>query len=185
MAAAALAVAEALVALAGPVDPAWYGTLYPVVGTAYVGSGLLAWYRRPANRTGPLLVAAGLVMYVAGFELTGTPGLSAIGLVLSLAPIAVILHLLLAFPTGRLTTRAGRTLAFAGYVLLGGGDLVRYVLAPGVPAVVALAGSTQRIGTIALIVATSGLLVHRFRLATAAQRRTLAPLYAFGVLTIC
>jgi signal transduction histidine kinase len=185
VAAAALAVAEALVALAGPVEPGWYGTLYPVVGTAYVGSGLLAWYRRPANRTGPLLVAAGLVMYVAGFELTGTPGLSAIGLVLSLAPIAVILHLLLAFPTGRLTTRAGRTLAIAGYVLLGGGDLVRYVLAPGVPAVVALAGSTQRIGTIALIVATSGLLVHRFRLATSAQRRTLAPLYAFGVLTIC
>jgi hypothetical protein len=101
VAAAALAVAEALVALAGPVEPGWYGTLYPVVGTAYVGSGLLAWYRRPANRTGPLLVAAGLVMYVAGFELTGTPGLGAIGLVLSLAPIAVILHLLLAFPTGR------------------------------------------------------------------------------------
>jgi hypothetical protein len=42
VAAAALAVAEALVALAGPVEPGWYGTLYPVVGTAYVGSGLLA-----------------------------------------------------------------------------------------------------------------------------------------------
>jgi len=36
-----------------------------------------------------------------------------------------------------------------------------------------------------VIVATSGLLVHRFRLATSAQRRTLASLYAFGVLTIC
>jgi hypothetical protein len=123
-AAAALAVAEALVALVGPVEPAWYGTLFPVVGTAYVGAGLLAWYCRPVNRIGPLLVAAGIVMYLAGFELTGTPVLSAIGLVFSLAPIAMILHLLLAFPTGRLTTRAGRALALTGYGVVVGTDLL-------------------------------------------------------------
>jgi signal transduction histidine kinase len=190
-AAAALAVAVAFVAIAGPVEPAWYGTLFPAVGTAYVGSGLLAWYRRPANRVGPLLVAAGVVMYLAGFELTGTPVLVAIGLVFSLAPIAVILHLLLAFPTGRLTTRAARALAVAGYVVVVGTDVVRYSLTPGVPfavgdvpAVVAAIGLTQRIGTIVIILGTSALLVHRFRLATPTQRRTLAPLYAFGILTI-
>jgi len=127
----------AFVAIAGPVEPAWYGTLFPAVGTAYVGSGLLAWYRRPGNRVGPLLVAAGVVMYLAGFELTGTPVLSAIGLVFSLAPIAVILHLLLAFPTGRLTTRAARALAVAGYVVVVGTDVVRYSLTPGVPFAVA------------------------------------------------
>ena len=132
-AAAALAVAVAFVAIAGPVEPAWYGMLFPAVGTAYVGSGLLAWYRRPANRVGPLLVAAGVVMYLAGFELTGTPVLIAIGLVFSLAPIAVILHLLLAFPTGRLATRAARALAVAGYVVVVGTDVVRYSLTPGVP----------------------------------------------------
>src|SRR5215207_4305193 len=190
-AAAALAVAVAFVAIAGPVEPAWYGTLFPAVGTAYVGSGLLAWYRRPANRVGPLLVAAGVVMYLAGSELTGTPVLIAIGLVFSLAPIAVILHLLLAFPTGRLTTRAARALAVAGYVVVVGTDVVRYSLTPGVPfavgdvpAVVAAIGLTQRIGTIVIILGTSALLVHRFRLATPTQRRTLAPLYAFGILTI-
>jgi signal transduction histidine kinase len=190
-AAAALAVAVAFVAIAGPVEPAWYGTLFPAVGTAYVGSGLLAWYRRPVNRVGPLLVAAGVVMYLAGFELTGTPVLIAIGLVFSLAPIAVILHLLLAFPAGRLTTRAARALAVAGYVVVVGTDVVRYSLTPGVPfavgdapAVVAAIGLTQRIGTVVIILATSALLVHRFRLATPTQRRTLAPLYAFGILTI-
>lgn len=178
-------------ALAGPTEPAWYGTLFPAVGTAYVGSGLLAWYRRPANRTGALLVAAGLVMYLAGFELTGAPVLSAIGLMFSLAPVAVILHLLLAFPSGRLISRAGRALALAGYVVVVGTDLVRYALTPGTPfavgdapAVVLIAGLIQRFGTLMLIVATSALLVRRFRRATAAQRRTLASLYAFGILTI-
>ncbi|RTL69140.1 MAG: sensor histidine kinase [Pseudonocardiaceae bacterium] len=191
MAAVALAVAEAVVAVGGPIRPSWYGTLYPVVGTAYVGSGLLAWYRRPANRMGPLLVGAGVVMYLAGFELTGVVLLGAIGLVFSLAPIAVILHLLLAFPTGRLTGRPGRALAATGYLLVVGTDLVQHLLEPATPlgvadapAVVAVLGQVQAFGTIALILATSALLVHRFRRATRAQRRTLAPLSAFGILTI-
>jgi len=191
VAAAALAVAEAVVAVGGPIRPSWYGTLYPVVGTAYVGSGLLAWYRRPANRMGPLLVGAGVVMYLAGFELTGVVLLGAIGLVFSLAPIAVILHLLLAFPTGRLTGRPARALAATGYLLVVGTDLVQHLLEPATPlgvadapTVVAVLGQVQAFGTITLILATSALLVHRFRRATRAQRRTLAPLYAFGILTI-
>jgi signal transduction histidine kinase len=177
----ALALAVAVAALAGPVEPAWYGLLFPLVGTAYVGSGLLAWYRRPGNRIGPLLVVAGVVMHVAGFELTGTPVLREIGLIFSLMPIAVILHLLLAFPTGRLSTRTGRLLALAGYVLLVGGDLVAYSLTPAVPAA---AAEIKGYGAIAVLLATSAVLAHRFRLATPEQRRTLAPLYAFGVLTI-
>ena len=59
--------------------------------------------------------------------------------------------------------------------------MVRYSLTPGVPfavgdvpAVVAAIGLTQRIGTIVIILGTSALLVHRFRLATPTQRRTLA-----------
>lgn len=182
--------AELLVALAGPIEPAWFSALFPVVGAAYVGSGLLAWYRRPANRMGPLLVAAGLVLHVAGFELTGVPVLSAIGLAFSLVPIPIILHLLLAFPTGRLTTRAGRVLAATGYAVVVGIDLVHSLLTPGnplavadAPAVAAAAGWTVRVGAIVVILATSALLVHRFRLATPAQRRTLAPLYAFGIFT--
>ena len=177
----ALAVAVGVAALAGPVEPAWYGLLFPLVGTAYVGSGLLAWYRRPGNRIGPLLVAAGAVMHVAGFELTGTPVLREIGLVLSLMPIAVILHLLLAFPTGRLGTRPGRLLALAGYVLLLGGDWVAHSFVPGVPAA---AAQVKGYGMIAVLLATCALLVHRFLRAAPEQRRTLAPLYAFGVLTI-
>jgi signal transduction histidine kinase len=175
-AALALAVAVGAAALDGPLEPSWYGLLYPLVGTAYVGSGLLAWYRRPAHRIGPLLVAAGMVMYLAGFELTGVPALQLIGRVFALAPIAVILHLLLAFPTGRLTSRTARLLVAAGYLLMVGGDLVRL----GLPA----AATVQGYGAIAVILATSAVLVHRFRLAAPAQRRTLAPLSAFGVLVV-
>lgn len=191
MAAVALAVAEALVAIEGPVEPAWYGTLYPIVGTVYVGSGLVAWYRRPGNRTGPLLVAAGLVMFVAGFELTAVPVLDAVGLAFGLAPIAVILHLLLAFPTGRLGTRPGRVLAAVGYAALLGADLVRHLLLPDNPLALAdesgaaaVVGEVQGYVTIAVILATSAVLVTRFRRAGRAQRRTLAPLYTFGILTI-
>ncbi|MCF7552294.1 ATP-binding protein [Pseudonocardia sp. WMMC193] len=177
----ALAVAVGAAALGGPVEPAWFGLLFPMVGTAYVGSGLLAWYRRPANRTGPLLVAAGLVGHVAGFELTGVPGLREVGFFCSLLPIAAILHLVLAFPTGRLTTRPARLLATAGYVLLVGGDPVFWGLPPGA---LAAAATTKTYGAIAVLLATAVLLGHRFRRAAPAQRRTLAPLYVFGVLTI-
>jgi signal transduction histidine kinase len=187
----ALAVTELVVTVAGPTEPAWFAVLFPVAGVAYVGSGLLAWYRRPAGRMGALLVAAGLALHLAGLELTGVPGLSAIGHAVALVPVVAVVHLLLAFPTGRLRTHLARGLVATGYVVTVGTDVLQQLVTPGsalgvtdAPFVATIAGRVLQIGAIVAIVAASAVLVHRYRIATTPQRRTLAPLYSFGVLAI-
>ena len=108
-AAAAAAVALAVVLVhAGPLgeEPLVYG--YPFLAASYAAAGLLAWWRRPANRLGPLLVAAGGAWLTAGLQNTGVPALVAVGLVTSSLPLTLLIHLVLAAPGGRLQGRAPR-----------------------------------------------------------------------------
>ena len=44
--------------------PDLFAVLFPIVGLSFVGSGLVAWTRRPDNGTGRLLLAVGFVWFV-------------------------------------------------------------------------------------------------------------------------
>jgi signal transduction histidine kinase len=75
-------------------------------GAGFVLAGLIAWYARPANRVGLMMVVYG-VATVAGRVLLETlwPPAVTVGIILVDGATAVFVLLLLAFPTGRLRRR--------------------------------------------------------------------------------
>jgi signal transduction histidine kinase len=82
----------------------------------YIGTGLFAWSRRPHNRTGMLMTAVGFAYFLCALTAANDPIVYSIGLLFSNLFLAVSLHMLLAFPTGRLATRGLRRLVGIAYV---------------------------------------------------------------------
>ena len=80
------------------------------IGGGFVGVGLFAWYRRPDNRVGTLMTATGFAWFLSIYGLTQPDLLFTAGFVFSNLFIATAIHLLLAFPSGRLPTRLDRWL---------------------------------------------------------------------------
>ncbi len=74
----------------------------PIIGGAFIGTGLLAWQRRPDNRFGALMVALGFAYCLSGLIVTTESWSFTVGLHLLPLPSAILLHILVAFPTGRL-----------------------------------------------------------------------------------
>jgi hypothetical protein len=163
----------------------WVLLLFSAVGLGYVLAGLLAWSRRPSNRTGPLLCLGGFTLLLAALQNTDAPGLVAVGLILGEAPIAVILHILLAFPSGRLERPLPRMLVGAGYVITIVLQAPRYLFSSS-PAVLEVADrhDLAHIGVViqdsagaVVLVLAALVLALRLRAATRQQRRVLGLLY--------
>ncbi|MER5946840.1 histidine kinase [Streptomyces sp. NPDC001904] len=98
------------------------------VGGAYVIAGLVAWRRRPANHTGPLMTAEGITWFFGNLQGTSVPVLFSFGAWWEALNMAVLLHLVLSFPEGRLTTVLTRRLVQGAYALVAVGGLIRTLL---------------------------------------------------------
>ena len=70
----------------------------PLISGAFVGTGLFAWWRRPDNRFGALMVAVGYSYCLSGLIVTTEPWLFIAGLALIAVPYAILFHILLGFP---------------------------------------------------------------------------------------
>src|SRR6185436_20258444 len=87
-------------------DPVAQAVSRLLVGWSFIGTGLFAWWRRPANRTGLLMVAAGFAWFATSLSASDDDLLFTIGIALDALFPAICGHLLIAFPSGRLETRA-------------------------------------------------------------------------------
>jgi signal transduction histidine kinase len=83
-------------------------TLALLAGWGFIGAGLVVWYRRPENALGGLMLATGFAWFLASLTLSDVSILFTIGSALSVVFYAPLVHLLLAFPDGRLNTRLER-----------------------------------------------------------------------------
>jgi signal transduction histidine kinase len=112
-------------------DPAVPTAIFCVLAASYIGIGLYAWWRRPRNRVGMLMAAAGFAAFLAAFQLSNSSLLFTIGNVVGGGLFfAVGAHMLLVFPTGRVASR------FEGRLVV-----LTYVFAIGFPLAIAM---TQR-----------------------------------------
>jgi signal transduction histidine kinase len=167
-----------------------------IVASSFMGTGLFAWWRRPGNHTGLLMYAVGAAFLLPALKEANAPAVFGVGLVLTNLFIAVVAHLLVAFPTGRLETRAERWLIgalYASTAVLGLAAVLFkrscgcthpqprnvFLIAnrPGVADVI------EGIAGIVVIVAAVGiavLLVRRWRAASIPQRRIIAPVLWTG-----
>ncbi|MDN5859267.1 MAG: sensor histidine kinase [Pseudonocardia sp.] len=186
---------EVVLVLPSETGPAWVLVLFPAVGLIYLAAGVLAWVRRPSNRMGPLLAAGALFWLAAALVNTGQAGLVGVGLVAATVPLAVVVHVLLAFPSGRLPEPGSRTIVAAAYVVTvvlqaplylfaGTPDAPEELTIAARPDLVALGGTVQSIAGAAVVAATAVVLARRLRAAAWVPRRVLLPLYAYGIVAV-
>ncbi|NYD37290.1 ATP-binding protein [Actinomycetospora corticicola] len=184
---AAFGVVEAALILQGPPAAAAAGLPYTATAWVYLGAGLAAWSRRPASRVGPLLAAGGSVWLLCGLASTTVPVLVGLGIVVATIPVAILLHVLLAFPSGRLRDGPSRLLVALGYVTTTVLQAPVWLWNPASPFLVADRPDLLLVGrginsTLAFVVilATAWVLVRRLGAAPPADRPVLAPLFLYG-----
>lgn len=97
-------------------DRGVWAVLNAALGLSFVGTGLYAWWRRPENRTGPLMVWVGFLFFVSLYEFSNDSTLFTVGQFTDPLPIAGLAHLILAFPRGRLESRYHRGLIALAYL---------------------------------------------------------------------
>ena len=170
-------------------------------GLSFIAAGLIALYRRPENRTGVYLASVGYLWFFAALTEANNDVVYTIGVWVSNLAFVPFAALVLAFPTGRLAPRPDRILVrlTAAFVLIGPPLLLLFADHPhgcdidcGTSAIVVFDSPTTEtivdaVGTAftaGLIVAVVAVLVSRWRRATPALRRTLAPVYVAGGATL-
>jgi hypothetical protein len=85
-----------------------------IEGAIWIVAGLIAWWRVPGNRIGPLATAFGFVDIAD--QLTWNAALPfSLAQVVSAFVFAIGVHLFLAFPSGRLQTRSDRAVVAFAY----------------------------------------------------------------------
>ncbi len=180
----------ALVAGSDHVDhPILAAALGLLVGWSFVGTGLFAWWRRPGNRTGLLMVAAGIAWFATAISSANDEVPHTVGIALDGIFPAVVGHLLIAFPTGRLATRAERLTVAAGYFAVtvlqvpgllfedDGRSLITVHTDQGLSDRL---DALQYLAALAVIGASEVILVRRWGSASPARRRTITPVLMTG-----
>jgi signal transduction histidine kinase len=186
--AAVLAVAAAGASLgfalaAGSPDPAKV-FLMEWVAVPYVTAGVIAWWRRPASRLGPLMVAGGLASAFSGWQLAESAGPYTFGAAFDIVPAALFIHVCLAFPDGRLRSKFEGALVGLAYTSAVGLQLVKLALGGVDPAnlidvwrqpdLVAMVEDVQLLSLSACCVLALAVLMRRRRRLGRPRRRAIA-----------
>jgi len=169
-----------------------------LVGWSFTGTGLFAWWRRPANRTGALMTAAGFAWFASGLSAADDDALYTTGLTLDALFPVIVGHLVLAFPTGRLETRAERLLIGIGYfagTVLQVPSLLFEENVPDHPQNLLVIEEAQDVSDLldgvqfafvaVIIIVAIVMLSRRWAAASPPQRRVLAPVIWTGGIAFC
>jgi signal transduction histidine kinase len=192
---ALVAVAEVDAPLAAGDGPLWLILVGPVSVAIFTAVGVVAAWRRPNNHTGAIMLTGAAMMAVANLPSLGTPALTTVAVILATMTLAVLVHLLLAFPSGRLRSRAARRTALAGYAVCLVLQAPLYLFDPEAspggllavadsPTTLAIGRWIQSAAGLAVMVAAAVLLAGRFRRADRIGRRVLGPLYLYGIAAV-
>jgi signal transduction histidine kinase len=174
-------------------SPALTAGVALVVGLSWCLTGLEEWRRRPARRIGPLMVFFGFAWFASFWIYTSISALYTVGQLVRPLFIAVLGHLLLAFPNGRLESGLARAIIVAAYlnttVLVTASTLflepesanVRNLalVQPNAALSDGLRNLARGVG-VALILTSLLLIARRWRRATPPWRRAVAPVLWVG-----
>ncbi|HET8779511.1 MAG TPA: histidine kinase, partial [Agromyces sp.] len=163
-----------------------------VAASVFTLTGVIAWRRRPSNRCGMLMIGTGLSFALAGLSDADIAPLEIVGDLAQTLPVAAVLHLLMAYPSGRVSSPIARAVVVAGYVVALGLQIPR-VLVGSVHGPLHVGGApptggpfevAQAVLGVALFATAIVILVVRARSASPVVRRALGPLRWFGPLTL-
>jgi signal transduction histidine kinase len=109
-------------------EPGLQAALLDWVIVPFIAGGLIAWWRRPDTRFGPLMVAAGFATFVSSLQWASAELPYTVGLAFDLLPAPLLIHVFLAFPSGRLERRADRVVVTAAYGVAVGLQAIKMAL---------------------------------------------------------
>jgi hypothetical protein len=90
-------------------------TLALIIGWGFIGAGLYAWWRRPRNNFGPLMTLTGFLFFVSELAASNDPVVYTLATLWGNMFLAVVVHMLLAMPSGHLRTSGERAFVWAAY----------------------------------------------------------------------
>jgi signal transduction histidine kinase len=168
-----------------------------LAGWGFVGTGLYAWDRRPGNNTGPLMTAVGFTWFFQALGSSDNAALFTIGYLGSSLPYAILIQLLITFPTGRLETSLQKALVGAAYFVTTAMQVVWVLFVdparegcdgcPSNPVQIQghegfaeAVGIVQGLIAIPVIAATVVVVYRRWRRSEASERLALTPVVATG-----
>jgi signal transduction histidine kinase len=172
----------------------------PIVGWNFIGVGVYAWRRRPESRTGALMVLLGFTWFLSALAFANSRLPYSVAFVVGGLWGGVFLHLVMAFPSGRLAPGWDRALVIAGYLIFtlasipemlfaGPHELgcdrcpTNVLLMRRDPDLANLAIGFQVALYVSLFVIVLVRLVMRWRRTGPLERLQLTPVYVFGLLT--
>jgi len=166
----------------------WSSVLVDIVpGSSFVLAGLIAWSLRPGNRVGLLMIGVGvglLTVDVALQDRVSRVWQPAGVLLVFISPLwaVVLIHLLLAFPGGRLVSRLDRVVVRSFYAvvplaallaIVAGDPVLGKISQPAFDIEVPAAGPIYA----ACLVIGSALVIRRWFLGGRARRRSMSPVF--------
>ena len=181
--------------------PRFTAVLMLLTGWSFIAAGLIARTRRPHNRTGLLMIAVGFAWFAGAPMSSNDSLLWTVGLSLSAVAAGFLIHLLLAYPTGRLQTRWDRALVGVGYALTATATLLillvdrkpldycdecpdnAFLLWDSTLAADIVTGAVQAIAVLFLL-AVVATLARRWRDSSPTARRSLTPVLLAGGTTL-
>jgi signal transduction histidine kinase len=170
-----------------------------LAGWGFAGTGLYTWDRQPRSNVGPLMTAIGFTWFFQALSSANNEVIFVIGILGSTLPYAILIHLLLTFPSGRIETRLQGVLVAAAYFLTTVVQLVWAVFTepeqagcegcPANPLLISghsglsdAISAVQIIASIVLVAITVVLVVRRWRRSPSRERRALSPVLVTGAL---
>jgi PAS domain S-box-containing protein len=170
------------------------------VGLSFLVSGVLALWRRPENRTGFLLVLVAYLWFLGALTDSNNDWVFTFGVIVSSFALPAFVHLLLAYPTGRLQGRLDLWLVVGAYVLVTLGSLAQVLVdehpdsgCPGCTSTIAVTSSETAhdavagvvgVLALALLAGVLAIVVARFLRAKGPLRRALGPVLGTGAFTM-
>ena len=166
-----------------------------VVGFSFAATGLIAWARRPENNTGRLLLVVSFTWFLGLLGSANDAVVSTIGFASGALVLAAFVHLVLAYPAGRLPTRADRAIVVSGYALAVVANVLTLMFEPhpecskcatnvllvaDKPAVGRAVDTSTNVSAAILVAVVVVMLVVRYRAATPVARRMLRPIGVAG-----
>jgi signal transduction histidine kinase len=96
-------------------DPAAWIVLALTMGWGFAGAGIFAWWRRPENRIGPLMTLVGFLWFLGALSSADTAWAYTLGVVLGTLWVGAVVHMLVAFPSGRVKPGLERGVVVLGW----------------------------------------------------------------------
>jgi len=200
LAVAALAIGLGALALVAATDRENDSTPWIVLaltlGWGFIGAGLYAWWRRPENRVGALMTLVGFLWFIGALETANDAWVYTVGLACGSLWIAALVHMLIAYPTGRVEPGLERAVVWLGWLAAGllppvgllfiaepndCTDCPENLLAVwDSPAAADVMEAIGALLTVALLGALAVVLIRRWRGFGPVQRRALSPVLLTG-----